>query len=328
MGKQRITNVIVDCDEYGPKYIDGDTGEVLNGGRVELIIDVPGECHSRFAEYIGVKDKKINALEAENNMLRRMICEDVIEDAGKVHVPFIWAYYMEQQKMFPELKMEDISRFVFISTYVEYNSNILTNNGIAMDRTDMNKMLGLTRSVYNAWYDRMSAYGYIKNRNGKHVINNNILNRGRRNMGGGIKATRVFIGAVRELYNNLKPSDHHKMGLVLQLMPYVNPDNNMLVKNPFSNTEPYEPLRLGELAEMFGYSKKHSKRLGNELLGIRFGEDGKRAAAMLVVDNMNHEKFIVMHNSRIFYGGSGSGKHEIANRIFERLTGDDAGGIQ
>ena len=94
------------------------------------------------------------------------------------------------------------------------------------------------------------------------------------------KVTRIFIDMVRDVYNNLDPKDHYKLGIILQLIPYINPYFNCLAKNPAETCkENLIPLKLGELTEILGYSSQHCRRVGNEIISTRFGSEKKRIMA-------------------------------------------------
>ena len=64
-------------------------------------------------------------------------------------------------------------------------------------------------------------------------------------------------------------------------------------------------LRLGEFADMVGYSRDNAKRLAKELNSVRFEWHGREQAAFIYMTNApdRPEEWIVAVNPRVYYAG-------------------------
>ncbi len=303
--------------------VDADTGEVVEQENYTLVTHAEvarRRQHSQIErEQTALKQFK---LDMENKTLRLKCGFTEDESLDEIPSSFIWAYFQEQQRMFPDLKTQDISRLVYLSTYAEFNTNKLKSNGSYVEPSEVFKLMNLDRKTYKAWIQKMLDHDYIEFKRGRVIINDNFIFKGplgelMRAGGEKVKAVRLFTDMVRELYLNLTPAEHHKMGVVLQMIPYINPYFNCLAKNPNTNEiEHLVPMTLGELAEKLGYSIKQCRRLGNDILGMRFGAGRKRIAVMVALDDMKPENMIVLFNAKLFFGGSALQYNEV-NRLFE-----------
>lgn len=262
-------------------------------------------------EYFKVK-QELEEMKKEYNI--------VDKDTKKVDTSFIFTYFKEQQILFPDLKAQDVGRLIFISTYCEYGTNLLKCDGIYINKSRLKELMNLNNGIYYEWLEKMEKYKYIKFQGDKIVLNKSFFNYGKLKDEKDTKAVRLFIDVVRELYNNLLPRDHYKMGLMLQLIPFVNPHFNCLVENPKErNKENLRLLKLGSLAEKLGYSARHCRRLGNELLSLRFGEEQRRVVIAIALDNMDAKDHILMFNARLFFGGN-IDEYEALNSMFDHYS--------
>jgi len=154
----------------------------------------------------------------------------------------------------------------------------------------------------------MIEFGCVEFKGNTVVINNSLFGKG------GLKEihkpektkmVRLFIDAIRELYQNINHADHYKMGLLLQMIPYINPHFNCLCRNPHeTNANRVKSMTLGEFGKILGYSERQCRRLGNEILGTRFGSNKERIAVAIALDSMSPRDMVVIVNSKLFFRGA------------------------
>ena len=248
----------------------------------------------------------------ENNRLREQIGLSG-EEKEKIKGRFIWGYFVEQQKMFPGLKSEDIARLVYLATYIRFNTNKIEIDREELRFEDINDIMRLNHSTCRAWVAKMIQYKYIEHKNGAVYINKSFFKQGVIGELGESKAVRLFIGVLRELYESLSPAEHYKMGLCIELIPYINPYFNCLAKNKQNiDQKNIKPMKFRELAAELGYSIKKCRRLGNEILGVRFGKEQKRLVMFVAFDDLKPENMVLTFNPNLFYGGKKSEYEKLA----------------
>lgn len=262
--------------------VDMNTGEIMGYGRWKSDAQILAEI--KYAKKQRIKEQQQSTVE-------------------RIKDKFIWSYFEEQKKMFPELKPQDISRLIYIATYCDYNDNILKIKGKLIDNIKLKNIMMLSDPQYYNWYKLMIKLGYIEKIEDKYKLNSNFFSKGGLIQNG--NTTRIFINTIRNLYENLKCTDHYKLGYLLQLIPYINPYNNALVEN-ISEKDPnkLKPLKLSYLANILGYSKKNIKKLANELLSIKYGEKQIPLIGLLALNSLNVENMFIIINSKLFFGGN------------------------
>lgn len=326
MDKKFVKNAIKDSEG---NIIDLKDGEIINSLNEEdsyvtgsFITD---EELNRRRENFKKKEKaveiKYSLVLKENNELKQKFgISDELEE-NKIPSNFIWAYFKKQQELYPELKNQDISRLIYISTYIDFNTNILVDNKKPILPKDINKYIRINKHSYKTWITKMLDYGYLKFEDNKVIVNRNFFNKGKIKKYNDKTAMRIFTDMVRELYNSLDGKEHHKMGIVMQLIPYINPYFNCLSKNPHSkNKNEVVPMKLGELNNILGFTDQYCIKLGTDLLSIRLGSDKKRIAMLVALDDMKPKNMTLIINSKLFFGGNASEYHELNDMLSKCLT--------
>jgi len=239
----------------------------------------------------------------------------------KMSTKFIWSYFKSQEETFPDLKTQDICRLMFLSTYIDYSTNELTVNGSPMLFKDINKVMELDWNTYNRWINKMIQHNYIELKDNKVYINNSFFNKGNLVKAENIKAVRLFIDMTRDLYHRLYPKEHYKLGLLLQLVPYINPNFNCLAKNQTTTVRcELQMIKLSELAIELGYSERHCQRLGNEILRTRLG--GEKLAVGIALNSLRPEDHIFMINTKLIFGGAVA-DYNLINELFQLEVAND-----
>lgn len=145
------------------------------------------------------------------------------------------------------------------------NDNVLKiNKTTYATKKDLQNLLNLSRNVFNKFYNTLLDTGILQEDENKLIIIKDvarkIIGKSKR-----IDFIRAFNNGIEELYNNCTSRQHKQLGVLIQLLPYVNYQYNMLCHNP-EETDPFKIKRLtiGEIGTILNYSKE--KDLERELL--------------------------------------------------------------
>jgi hypothetical protein len=327
MDRKFVRNAIRD-EETGMVWAE-DTGELLKENELskgQFITDEEAERRRKQFNKKREKDKQ----EKDSMKVRIKDLEEEygakpenVNDKRSISPRWVWAFFQRQEELFPDLKPQDISRLIYLSTYLKYNTNILVHNDKNKNRpilkNELNDYMNLHRSVYNTWIKKMLECGYLEfDDEDKVIMNSNFFAKGKLSGLDDKPAVRIFIKMIQELYLNLKPTDHHKMGIILQMIPYMNPNFNCMCKNPRTqDITKVQAMRLGEFVKELGYSERQSRRIGKELLKTKYGKDEKRMVALIAIDDLRPENMVILVNPRLFFSEHAS-KYWKTVEIFDR----------
>jgi len=190
-------------------------------------------------------------------------------------------------------------RFMYLCTYMEYETGYLVSCNRKVDKHKLIKLLGVSPNTATNIIEYMTTHNLILlDSTNNYYINNIYSNKGRDIYKG--EYTRVFIKSIRELYNKTDNIKSHKLlGRFILLLPYVNIYHNIICLN--IKEKDINKLLLPnsrDLDKILNISERNSDRTIKEMMTIEV--DGK--PAML---NISHNKASMYAiNPAIYYGGT------------------------
>lgn len=111
--------------------------------------------------------------------------------------------------------------------------------------------------------------------------------------------TRIFHNGIKELYEKSLSKDHKKIGLLVEMLPYVNYNHNILCFNPKEPDVNFiDPISVKNLCEIIGYSVENQARFKKQLLTIKVNNE----YALLITDKGETQTITI--NPRIYYKGN------------------------
>ena len=192
-------------------------------------------------------------------------------------------------------------RFAYLCTFMGWNNNMVyfgkTNDKLATE-TDLKEILNLKKDTF---IDTKKVFLENKlifiNEDKIVTINKKYCRKGNINcdLRGGIK---MFEYGIKELYENSKSTDHKRLGMLMQILPTVNYEYNVLCANPTeTDKDKIVPLTLTDVCRIVGYDESNSNRLKRELLKIKV--DGKNVVCIHLMGNTN----AISINPMLYYKG-------------------------
>lgn len=252
---------------------------------------------------------------------RKIKLQKEIKDYEKIKGEFIWIYFKEQEELFPDLKHQDITKLIYIATYCQFKTNILIMNNRIMRKNDMLNCLNIGKTIFYEWFDKMRLYGYFEVIDDEIKINNNFFSKGK--MLKNKNSSRIFVDTIRTIYNNMTSKDHYKLGYIFQLIPYMNPTFNALVKKQKEkDINLLKRLTVVTIANILKIERVHYIRLKKYLLSMYFGENKECIMRSLSLKELYVEKIMVI-NPKLFFSGNLSEYNKICesfkNEALERI---------
>lgn len=185
-------------------------------------------------------------------------------------------FYFSCYKNLLKLKIDRqyMFRFVYLCTLMDYNNKVIwgsakSNNNLALEK-DLQEILKLSeRECRNTKNELKRHKLIIVNEDKTITVNDKYAVKGdidKRKLRGSVRAMEL---GIQELYNKAKATEHKRLALLIDLLPYVNFTHNVLCHNPSEvKIEKIQAITLKELCKIVGYDETKSTRLKNELLKL------------------------------------------------------------
>jgi len=219
---------------------------------------------------------------------------------------FTWFLYNRAEDIFPNLKQSNITRIMFIATYLNYDGYLSHDNKKAniINKKNMNELLKLSTKEFYRFYNEMIEQKIFIEQDDSIYLNKKIFKKGEIN-NLSTDYTRICVKGVRTLYEQVKPKQHKILAYIFKLLPYINYQYNIVCKNPLeSEQELIKPFTFTEICELFGIDKSHSNRFKNDLL--KFGINKNPLIGLVTINNFKLNKLMeyIFINPNVYYSGN------------------------
>lgn len=227
---------------------------------------------------------------------------------------FVWNIYKISEPHSKNIKPSSLTRLMYLSTYLSYDSYLTKPNNIAMNRNDIFETLKISKREFETFISEMKQNGIIFQSDNKWYIDKKIFYKGRISRKElsvyseeGKYFIRLYCEGIRKLYRSATVRSHKTLSNIFQMIPYINRKYNILCCNPLeTDINKVQPMRLGEFCDIVGYNSKNAARLFNTLFEPTFIlPDGSiKSAVRYVADKSTQKKtYKIFINPRIYYAG-------------------------
>lgn len=215
-------------------------------------------------------------------------------------------FYFSCYKHLLKLKLDKqyMFRFVYLCTLMNYENRVefgsaKGDNRLALEK-DLQEILKLSERECRNTKNELIKHKLITINEDKTItINKKYSVKGnidKRKLKGSI---RVMEKGIQELYNKAKATEHKKLALLIEVLPYINFHHNVLCHNPEESTlGKIQAITLKELCSIVGYDETKSTRLKNDLLKIKVNDE--YAIGLFTKANGIH----IYVNPKIYYKGN------------------------
>ena len=194
-------------------------------------------------------------------------------------------------------------RFIFLCTYLKYNDDRLVkkeDNGRyrLIKEYELQELLKLSTREYQRTKKELIDNNLIHIDNVRAIhINGSISLVGEINKSNQKDYTRIFKKYVRELYGNCLPREHKKIDIVIELLPFVHFQYNIICKNPTCELmEDIDPLTIKEITNQLNMSNPSVFK--KSLLSIKANN---KKVIMIFED---FDKQMIAINPSVYYRGT------------------------
>ncbi len=238
-------------------------------------------------------------------------------DYGK----FFWSLYDTTKELFGQLKPATLTRLMVLGTYMNYDNELVEDDGMAMTQNGIKNALGIGERMTRYILDELQTFDILMENDGVYILNNAFFTRGRISeddlnalFDDGKSVKRVYADGVRALYHAATQASIKKLCPIFRIMPYVNKEYNIVCFNPLEKHKTaIRPMSVGDVAEIIGTERSHANRVQKALLAPEFQVDGGTTKAVRYVsgNQLGVENHCLFINPRIYYGGSQEHRKEV-----------------
>ena len=271
------------------KLADVETGELIEiheGDRLKIVSE-----KQRNAIQKSIKNKELNDNMKEWNK----------ELGGFVFILFKYGDVIFSQS--PELIQEDITKLFYLSTFVDYEGNLIYNDNL-IKRKDMQKLINISREKFSVLFNKLKNLGIILEENKFIKVNKDYFFKGEieKTIKTNYNYTRLYINSIRYLYENVSIRKHKQLGSYFKMIPYIHRQQNTLCFNPDSHINDIELMNVIELKGILGYHENSIIRFMDDLTSIKLINE-ESILAYISHDKDKGKSYIII-NPRVFYGGN------------------------
>lgn len=166
-------------------------------------------------------------------------------------------------------------KVVYLASYINYDGVLMfgaMSKGSYRDYMtikDFQEVLQLGKKGATTFKKQLLDHNLITVEDDKIYMNKEYFCKGKVSKSYVKDSSRCFVDFIQELYKGSTIREHRKLGLFIQLLPYVQFEHNVLVANPEEqNPENLIPLTLQDMCKLFGVTRTHARRLENDLFEV------------------------------------------------------------
>lgn len=280
----------------GYEYLDDEhlvkksTGEVVK----QLCLLVPNDTiaytpeQQRAYKIRKEREQRLNTIKRESSPLGRFVFTDVNQN-------------------YNDISPQSMARLVYLSTFLPYNQQVLRgHNGAPITKENAQERLNLSKNTFYRFWREVHEK-YLFEDEASKVRIHDCFRRGRlpKNINYA-EYQRLYINAVRSLYEKCPVSKNKHLGRIFQMLPYINIEYNILCFNPLeTNIDAIEPMTVNDFCTEIGVSPEHCTRTIREYTGITFPAEGQdERFCSIVSDGTNIDSARIFVNPRILYRGT------------------------
>lgn len=165
------------------------------------------------------------------------------------------------QKMNPAT----VGRLAYLSTYLDHESQVLVRDDELIFKSDLPSVLNVSRPTANKFFGECAEVGLLedKGKDGLYLAGNLFFKGTPTNK----ERTKLFRVTIQQLYKKLPQKSHDLFGYIIQLVPWINFEWNIVCENPAEKDKDcIVPMSLNDVCKKLGYDPAHPGRLKDALI--------------------------------------------------------------
>lgn len=226
-----------------------------------------------------------------------------------------------RSNQFDGLTPQDVTRLVYLASFMGFDGRLMLTERVRIKVSDFPEVLRLSKSTVTRFWVAVKNRFILEQPDGSLLMTHPFFRGRTKNVKE--RLTKLFIDAVRLVYQHTPVSQHKVLGYVFQILELVSVEFNIVCWNPLeTNLGAIHPLSIKEFCKVAGYDISQSARLVRSLSKIKLPVNNckQHLFAFVSVGNMKNDQFIVI-NPRILYAGHNYERVDILAAFFKEENG-------
>lgn len=203
-----------------------------------------------------------------------------------------------------KMKPETVGRLVYLSTYLDFGSKqLMAEANRPMKKSDLQYFLKIGETKVRHFCDECISHGLLTIDENKLLYLDDIFFKGKSSQKENIK---LYCKTIRDLYKRMPARHHRYFGYIIQLLPYISIEWNVICKNPEEkDSKKVCLLTVKEMCELLNYSTNQSCRFQNAITHCMFEWDGRLTSMCGTVSTsfQDGDKVgLIVNPHLVFYG--------------------------
>ena len=151
---------------------------------------------------------------------------------------FVNIMFVNNKLLFGDiLNPQDTFRFIFLSTFLDYDTNLLVTRGVCNTKRPITKNeimveTKLNKKTFGRFWSNLVENNFIYEVENKIYINPEYFIKGKVPKEYNKEYSRIYIDTIRTLYYCSDSKCHRSLGYIMKLLPKMNYKTNFIVHNP------------------------------------------------------------------------------------------------
>lgn len=228
-----------------------------------------------------------------------------------------FTFLTSKENILQSMNPATVGRLAYLATYLEQNTQLLLCEDKPMLKHDLHEVLKLSRPTVNKFYNDCIGAGVLEDKgNDGLYLNGSLFFKGKTE---DKERTKLFRVTIQQLYKRLPQKNHELFGYVIQLVPWINFEWNIVCENPEeTNKDRVEPMSFRDICKNLGYDPEHPGRLKKALTSPVFiWEHYKQPlCGFFSMNAQDGKQSMMVINPHILFAGKHIENVEILNIAF------------
>lgn len=250
-----------------------------------------------YSEILAGVDKETLANEKSKEILGKIKDQDTFQIFIKENCgSFYFNFY---KRLVDKIEPQYLTRFLYLCTYLDYEGRLVQKRGnmnVSVKENELQFILRLSvRETFNTKKELIDKE-LIHIKDEIIYINNKYCKKGDIMKNGKVEKVRMFNCGIKDIYEMSTKTEHKKLALLFQLLPYINLRWNVICKNPEEELlENIKPYNIKELMELL--NQTNVTRFKSSLLNLTVCNEA------VVAINSNKYGELLTINPKVYYKG-------------------------
>lgn len=233
----------------------------------------------------------------------KKICGLQLKEEYFKYGPYTWLMYKVSSPIFNrEISGSNISRLIYLSTFLSYKDNMVKCCGLPITTKDLCDIFGITKRTVHNFISECTKANLIRIDEEKNIHLSSSFSRmeyPKKKIPSGYSVIRLYHNSIQRLYEWYGISSPKKLACLFTIIPWVNKEINVVSVNPLETDRlRVEALKFSAVCKITGHNPDNKHRI------ISYLDELKTPMWDAVHLKGNGQNKVTVVNPRVYFGGT------------------------